>query len=210
MHQYAPAASDSASRRARRMNRRLQEILKIAARMFAELGYERTTLDMIAEELGLSKPGLYYYIKSKEDVLAHIFQNIFQNILDQVETALAPEMTPIERLWRLMGAYVIHACIYPEGRALFLYQSNLLSVCDAELVGLRDRYQQMLEDTIAEGMAQQRFQVSDAKIASLALFGSLHCIPLWYVPGGPLSPEEIGNYYATILIGGLVNPQPLP
>jgi hypothetical protein len=76
-------------------------------------------------------------------------------------------------------------------------------------VGLRDRYQQMLEDTIAEGIAQQCFQVRDAKIAALALFGSLHWIPLWYMPDGPLSPEEAANYCAAIFIGGLTHPQPL-
>src|SRR5438477_12480139 len=112
----------SESRRARRMNLRLQEILKVAARMFAEQGYERTTLDMIAEELGLSKPGLYYYVKSKEDVLGHIFQNIFQNILDQVESELSADMAPVERLRQLILAYARQACVYPEGRALFLYQ----------------------------------------------------------------------------------------
>jgi AcrR family transcriptional regulator len=189
------------------MNLRLREILKVAARMFAELGYERTTLDMIAEELGLSKPGLYYYVKSKEDVLGHIFQRIFQNILEQAEANLALEMTPVERLRRLIIAYARQACIYPEGRALFLYQSNLLPVCSAEMLGLRERYQQMLEDTIADGIAQNLFHVTEAKIASLTLFGSLHCIPLWYLPDGPLSPEEVGHYYATILIGGLVAPR---
>jgi AcrR family transcriptional regulator len=201
--------SNSDSRRTRRMNRRLQEILKVAARMFAELGYERTTLDMIADELGLSKPGLYYYVKSKEDVLAHIFQSIFRNIIDQVETDLSEDITPIERLRCLIIAYAAQACIYPEGRALFLYQSNLISVCNIEMMSLRERYQQMIEDTIAEGIVQGCFHVADAKIASLALFGSLHCIPLWYVPEGPMSPEEVGNYYATILVGGLVSPLPL-
>ncbi|MBV9230000.1 MAG: TetR/AcrR family transcriptional regulator, partial [Chloroflexi bacterium] len=121
--QAATEQNNNITRRTRRMNRRLQEILKVAARMFAELGYERTTLDMIADELGLSKPGLYYYVKSKEDVLAHIFQNIFQNIFEQVETDLSADLTPIERLRRLIVAYSVQACVYPEGRALFLYQS---------------------------------------------------------------------------------------
>ena len=200
--------SNGASRRARRMNLRLQEILKVAARMFAELGYERTTLDMIAEELGLSKPGLYYYVKSKEDVLGHIFQNIFQNILDQVESELSVGMAPVERLRQLILAYARQACVYPEGRALFLYQSNLISVCSAEMAGLRERYQQIIEDTIPAGIAQGQFQVANAKLASLALFGSLYCIPLWYVPDGPMSPDEVGDYYASLLVGGLVTPLP--
>jgi len=198
------------SRRSRRMNLRLQEILKVAARMFAEQGYEPTTLDMIAEELGLTKPGLYYYIKSKEDVLAHIFQAIFQSILAQIKAEISPDMTPQERLQYLIEAYVTYACVYPEGRALFLYQSNLISVCNAEMLALREDYQQQLAETIEAGIAHGSFHVANARIASLALFGSLYCIPLWYQPDGSLSPAEVARYYASILIGGLITPLALP
>jgi len=194
------------SRRTRRMNRRQQDILKVAARLFAERGYERTTLEMIANELDLSKPSLYYYVKSKEDVLAHIFQQIFQDMLDHVQTAFSQDMSPPERLHHLITAYVTHACIYPEGRILFLYESYLLSVCNPELLALRDHYQQQVEDAIAEGIKQGSFHVSHAKLAALALVGALHAIPLWYVPDGPLSPTEIGDDYARLLLGGLTTP----
>src|SRR5436190_17297960 len=94
------------NRRARRMNRRQQDILKVAARLFAERGYERTTLEMIADELGLSKPSLYYYVKSKEDILADIFQEIFQSILECVQTDVSPDLSPEVRLHHLIIAYV--------------------------------------------------------------------------------------------------------
>ena len=206
--QESTKQSNDTNRRARRMNRRQQDILKVAAQMFAERGYERTTLEMIADELGLSKPGLYYYVRSKEEVLAHIFQHIFQSILDGIQTDVPLDLSPQERLQRLILAYVTHACIYPEGRILFLYESYLLSVCNPELLALRDRYQRQVEDAISEGIKQGAFHASHGtgKLAALALVGALHTIPLWYVPDGPLSPVEIGEYYAHLLIGGLASP----
>jgi len=198
--------SNNATRRARRMNRRQQDILKVAAQLFAERGYERTTLEMIADELGLSKPSLYYYVKSKEEILAYIFQKIFQDILDRVQTDISPDMSAPERLRRLILAYVTHACAYPEGRTLFLYESYLLSVCNPELLALRDRYQQQIEDAISQGIKEGMFHVSHARLAALALVGALHAIPLWYVPGGPLSPTEISDEYARLLIGGFATP----
>ena len=206
MTQHPLQQSNDLSRRTRRIHRRKLDILKVAARLFAERGYERTTLDMIADELGLSKPSLYYYVKSKEDILADIFQEIFQRILARVQADVSPDLEPQVQLHHLIIAYVTHACIYPEGRTLFLYESYLLSICNPELLALRDRYQQQVEDVICEGIKQGIFRVSDAKLATLALVGALHAIPLWYVPDGPLSPREIGEYYAGLLIGGLVTP----
>lgn len=206
MTQQPLQQSDDLSRRTRRIHRRQQDILKVAARLFAERGYERTTLEMIADELGLSKPSLYYYVKSKEDILADLFQEIFQRILERVQTDVSPDLSPEVQLHHLIIAYVTHACIYPEGRILFLYESYLLSICNPELHDLRDRYQRQVEHAISEGMKQGRFRISDAKLATLAVVGALHAIPLWYMPDGSLSPREIGEYYARLLIGGLVTP----
>lgn len=210
VQQESVKQSNDTSRRTRRMHRRKLDILTVAARLFAERGYEGTTLDMIADELGLSKPSLYYYVKSKEDVLAHIFQKIFQSILERAQTDISPKMSPQARLYHLILTYVTHACIYPEGRALFLYESYLLSVCNPELLALRDRYQQQIEDAISAGVKQGVFHVSHTKLAALAIVGALHAIPLWYVPDGPLSPAEIGESYARMLIGGLAAPLDLP
>ena len=98
----------------------------------------------------------------------------------------------------------------PEGRTLFLYENYLLSVCNPELRTLRDRYQQQVGDAISLGIKQGVFHVSHAKLAALAIVGALHAIALWYVPDGLLSPTEIGEYYAHLLIGGLVAPLDLP
>jgi AcrR family transcriptional regulator len=194
------------SHKLRRQTRRRQEILRVAARLFAEHGYEGTTLDMIADELGLSKPSLYYYVKSKEDVLSQIFQDIFERVLERAEVDVTAEMSPIERLRRLIVAYVTHACIYPEGRVLFLYESHLLSVCSPGLVDLRDRYQRQVEAAVTEGMRLGVFHVAHGRLAALAVIGALHAIPLWYTPDGPLPPSAIAEQYARLLIGGLIAP----
>jgi AcrR family transcriptional regulator len=145
-------------------------------------------------------------VRSKEDVLTQIFQGIFQRVLERVRADSTSGVPPAARLRLLIVAYVTHACIYPEGRALFLYESHLLSVCSPDLVELRERYQRQVEEAIAEGIKTGAFQVAHARLAALALIGALYAIPLWYSPDGPLSPVEIADYYATILIGGLIAP----
>ena len=97
MTQYPLQENTDLSRRTRRIHRRKLDILKVAARLFAERGYERTTLEMVADELGLSKPSLYYYLKSKEDILADIFQEIFQRILESAQRGYRSSSTLCER-----------------------------------------------------------------------------------------------------------------
>ncbi|MBE3561528.1 MAG: TetR family transcriptional regulator [Ktedonobacteraceae bacterium] len=196
------------NRRERRMNRRRREVLEVAARLFAQVGYEATTLEMIAAELGLSKPGLYYYIKSKEDVLVQIHEDILHNIIEGVQSSITPQMPPDERLWRLIVAHVVSHCSHPARRALLLFRGHLDSERAQDVVALRDRYQKFVEAILQEGIAQGVFRVTSAKLAAFALLGALNWIPNWYSPAGPLSLEEIGEYFANILVSGLKNPQP--
>jgi len=193
------------SRRERRMNRRRREILVVATRLFAEVGYEATTLEMIADELALSKPGLYYYIKSKDDVLVQIHQDIVQTIIDQAEASTTPEMSPDERLWRLIVSHVVTLCSHPARRVFLLYRSHL-SERAQDIVALRHRYQNLIETVVMEGIERGIFQVTNARLATAALLGALNWIPNWYSPEGPLSLQEIGAYFANILVGGLMNP----
>lgn len=198
--------TNETSRRERRMNRRRREILRVAARLFAEFGYEGTTLEMIADELGLSKPGLYHYITSKDDVLAQIHEDIVQDIIDQVQASIAPTIPPQERLWRLIVVHTSSLCAYPERRAFNLFGGSLFTQHSQDVIELRAHYQQMVEAILAEGIETGVFHVTDAKLATLAVLGALNWIPRWYSPDGPLSAEEVGEYFANILIAGLIAP----
>ena len=194
------------SRREKRMSRRRREILEVAARLFSSVGYEETTLEMIADELGLSKPGLYYYIRSKEDVLVQLHGDVIQSIINRVQANISQQMTPDERLRRLIVAHTISLCSHPARRILVLYRSHLFREQAQDVVVLRDQYQKIVEDIIAEGIQQGIFHVSDAKMATFAVLGALNWIPGWYSPDGPLSLEAVGEYFANILVGGLIKP----
>lgn len=193
-------------RRERRMSRQRREILKVASYLFAKEGYEGTTLEMIADELGLSKPGLYYYIHSKADVLMQIHEDLVQGIIDRVHASITPEMPPDERLWRLIVAHTIAQCSHPAMRGIILSRAHLLNERARDVVALRDRYQKAVEAIIVEGIEQGVFHVSDAKLATFTILGALNWMPSWYSPDGPVSLEAISENFATTLVGGLVTP----
>ena len=104
----ASAAADrKADRRAKAPRRRHEEILEAAARVFHEKGYESTSIQDIADAVGILKGSLYYYIDSKEDLLYEILEGIHGEALAEVRQAAA-EGEPLERIRAFVAAHIHH------------------------------------------------------------------------------------------------------
>lgn len=188
-----------------RYQEKKDNIIKKASYIFAEKGYEKTTLEEIAAELKLTKGSIYHYFKGKEDILfqsllrAHSLAN---ESLSQV--CAIPDIPPDERL---KLAIKRHVDVITQ-RFVFstLRQQDLLLPGEMreEIIRERDKFQVMLSDIIKEGMDQGIFRQDNLKIILLALLGAINWIALWYSEDGPLSPEEIGEHIAEYLVNGLV------
>lgn len=191
------------NRRELRARLRLKEILRVAARLFAELGYERTTLDMVAEELGLTKPALYYYVKSKEDVLTQILASMMRSTEEAVTEAVAQHEGARARLTALITAHLESICVYPEGRALVLFESNLLAKKNPEMAASRVRFQKLIQQIIADGIDEGVFKVRDVRMASLAMLGAMNWVPRWFSPSGSYSTQELAEQFVGLLLRGV-------
>jgi AcrR family transcriptional regulator len=191
------------NRREVRASLRLRDILHVAARLFAELGYERTTLDMVAEELGLTKPALYYYVKSKEDVLTQILDRMMRSTEESVMEAVSQQVSAHDRLRALISAHLTSICVYPEGRALVLYESNLLAKKNEDMAASRSRFQHLLQEIIADGVKEGVFHVSDTRTASLAILGAMNWVPRWYSPTGEYNTDELSDQFVGLLLRGV-------
>src|SRR3954463_16258741 len=92
-------------RRSRAPRRRQQEILEAAARVFHEKGYESTSIQDIADAVGILKGSLYYYITSKEDLLFEILQSVHEEALENLAQI---DATPGDALQRLRAFVTMH------------------------------------------------------------------------------------------------------
>jgi AcrR family transcriptional regulator len=191
------------NRRELRASLRLREILRVAARLFAELGYERTTLDMVAEELGLTKPALYYYVKSKEDVLTQILSSMLHSTEEAVTEAVSQHQNARDRLTALITAHLSSICVYPEGRALVLFESNLLAKKNPEMAASRTRFQKLIQGIIADGVTEGVFHVRDVRMASLAMLGAMNWVPRWFSPSGTYSTADLADQFVGLLLRGV-------
>ena len=94
----AETKSAATARKTRAPRRREQEIHEAAAQVFHEKGYESTSIQHIADSVGILKGSLYYYITSKEDLLYEIIQGVHEEALRNLEKTRAVEGNALQRL----------------------------------------------------------------------------------------------------------------
>ena len=195
--------------RARQREAKRQAVLQTAAQLFNERGFHATSLDDIAERLHITKPTLYYYIKSKDDIL-----------LECVRSALVMMQAGIDAvrqdggraLDQLMACMRIYAGIVTEdfGRCVIrIGEEPLPAPLKKELRQLKAGIDHEFRRLIAEGIQEGSLLACDPKLAAFMLGGALSWIGRWYHEGGELTPEQITDQAIALLLGGiLAEPRP--
>jgi len=181
----------------RAVNGREDEILAAAARIFREKGYHGASIRDIADSVGLLKGSLYHYIRSKEELLARLFDGALEGTVRELETIAAREATPSDRLREMVKTYVRAVTANLDAVGLYLREWRALPA--PELARLRARRRAMralFEDVIGEGMRKREFASADAKISALAILGMCNWLFEWYRPRGRLRPEALADELA--------------
>jgi AcrR family transcriptional regulator len=183
-------------------DQRFDSLLTHAARVFAERGYDRTTMRDLAAASGMSLAGIYYYVRGKEDLLYHVQERCFTRVLDGAEAAVPAASDPHERL----AAFIRHHVAF---FAAHMPEMKVLSHEAAALTGERlkrinhikrryvDRLEGLLKDVVPEWPATER------SAATYALFGMMNWIYNWYDPAGPLDAERLAELVTRIFLGGI-------
>lgn len=198
----------SAERLEHRKQKRLDEILAVAADLFSRLGYEATTADAIAAKVNLTKSSLYTYVGSKEEMAVRLLESVIDDVLEQAQAIAAQDLAPADRLRAMIIRHITVLGHHPASSLLFLHSEHILSRSFyPQLYENRDRYEQYVREWIQAGMDAGTFRVPDAKIAGFLLLGSLNWVIRWFSPEGRLSSESIGEAYAAMLLGALKHPE---
>lgn len=194
----------------RHYDEKLQWILKTAAKIFAERGFHRTSVRDIARATEMSLAGLYYYFRTKEELLYLIQEQCFLTLLHRWEKALQSEADVRSRIRIFVENHL----------SFFLHNMNEMKVMareDESLTGefqgkvlvLKRRYVNVLRDLIAELQEQEGGKKVDLRVATFSLFGMVNWIYTWYRPKRDLPLSELIEqmlrvYFFGILKGGKV------
>ncbi|MFJ3698461.1 TetR/AcrR family transcriptional regulator [Streptomyces sp. NPDC090052] len=182
-----------------------QRLLAAATRLFAERGYDRTSVQEIVEAAGVTKGALYHYFGSKEDLLQEVYSRLLRLQQERLD-AFADSDAPVEQRLREAAADVVVTTIENlDDASIFFRSMHQLSPEKNKQVRLeRRRYHERFRALVEEG---QRIGVfSKAVSADLVVdyhFGSVHHLSTWYRPDGPLTPRELAEQLADLLLRAL-------
>jgi len=199
-----PEASAPLSPRVRaKRRRRRAEILQAALLAFRERGYHATTLDDIANRLGLRKTALYHYFPDKEAILYACHLESLGELTRIVSAARARGARPTEQLGYVIREHVRVMTDTLQGSPLAFEVTALSPAHQREIIRGRDAYEGALRDLIEQGIRAGELRPVSPKLAVFAILGAVNWIARWYRPGGPIQTQELGARFAEQLLGGL-------
>ncbi|MBO8185572.1 TetR/AcrR family transcriptional regulator [Streptomyces spirodelae] len=176
-----------------------------ATRLFAEQGYDRTSVQEIVEAAGVTKGALYHYFGSKDDLLHEIYGRLLRLQQERLDL-LAEREAPVEERLRQVAADVVVTTIENLDDAMIFFRSmhQLSPEKQKQVRAERRRYHERFRALIEEGRRAGVF--SDATPADLVVdyhFGSVHHLSSWYSADGPLTPQEVADHLADLLLRAL-------
>ncbi len=183
---------------------RKEQIYTTAGNLFSQRGYHATSVRDIARELNLQGGSLYAHIASKEDVLWEIVQRAAVEFLETVTPIASESVSATDRLRRMIRAHVRVVTHHLDDATVFFHEWRFLSPERRdEVASQRDRYEAAFRRVIEHGIASGEFRQVDPKLAALAVLSSVNWVYQWYRPEGPLSPEQVADGFADLLLRGL-------
>lgn len=191
-------------RRSARAALSLDRILAESARAFGRRGYYGTTLDEIADALGVTKAALYYHVKSKEELLFLCHQRSLDIGTEGFRQAQAQSVRPDEQLRIIIEHYIRGMTSELTGNAILLEEEALAPRHFRRIIARRDEYERRLRRVIQQGVEAGVFVACDAKLVAFAILGAVNWIPKWYKASGPRPGKEIAEAFASYLVRGLL------
>ena len=183
-----------------------QAIVAKAAELFAERGFGATSLDDIAEELGVGKASLYYHVKNKEEILRLIFLTVLTASEEPLHRIAVADAPPREKLGRAIEHQVaVAADRSPAMIVFFREQFHLTGSFAKEIILRKKNYERYFEQMIEEGQATGVFEPgTDPKIIAFSLLGMCNWLSQWYRPDGLYSPQRIAALFVNMVEHGIL------
>ena len=190
-----PSVKQTRRREQRTVDRAL--IVATALKLFRRQGFHATSMQDIAEEVGILKGSLYHHIESKDVLLFSVLEHYVSQVHERVHGVVKSQLPPRAKLRRVI---ITELEVMAEHQDAILIWSAERGRMKAELAEFEKRTQavdKMLRGVVRVGIKSGVWGGTNDRAACQAILGMLAYFPIWYRPDGELSVSEIGEWFAT-------------
>ena len=207
----AADANETAGGTPKRRNRK-DDVVRAAVDVFWRKGYAGSSVQDVADSVGVLKGSLYYYIQSKEDLLFQIVQDVHEQSRSILDEVVELDVGPLERLRSYIERHVAWYLQNVEEVTVYFRDWRYLTGERLEqAIANRHSYEGIIRDLIVQ--AQDHGDVDpgvDPKYASFYVLAAVNHVPDWYRRGGRDTPARIAAIYADLTVGTLVGTRARP
>jgi len=183
---------------------RLQEVLDVAGRLFNEKGYRATSLAEIGEVLGMNKASLYYYVRSKEDLVRKLILRASGRLRNVARDPGLDSMPADQALERLVREHCQVILEFPNEMGLLVQQRRFIEPDALGDLTERERvYVAHLRGVVARGVSEGLFRPVDPGLATQLMLDTINGLLRWYRPGGRRDPAAAIDEIWAFVLGGL-------
>ncbi|TQN31846.1 TetR family transcriptional regulator [Haloactinospora alba] len=182
-----------------------RRLMAVATRLFAEKGFDRTSVQEIVDTAAVTKGAMYHYFDSKDDLLAEVYSRVLRMQMERLERIAYQELPVAQRVREAAADVVVTTIAHLDDATIFFRSLHQLSAAKQQNVRAeRRRYHELFRSLICEGQEAGVFAAGvPADLVAEFYFGSVHHLSTWYRSDGPLSAAEIGDHYARLLLDAL-------
>lgn len=187
---------------------REDQLLQQALSLFSNGGYRETSLQEIADKLGITRPLFYYYFQSKDDLLWRLIGHVGDTLLEAAKPIAGSDAPPAERLLLLLQTHVVTLLENRDTFRIYFAERRLLEgKRHRALKRGEDEYFGLIAQVIGEGQRAGEFRKDNRRVLAHLATGQLNSLLSWFEPGGMMSAEDLGRLAAAVAVQGLHVPR---
>jgi TetR/AcrR family transcriptional regulator, cholesterol catabolism regulator len=203
----AKTAKQKRKKRTPRTDGRVEELRIVAARLFRDQGYDATSMQDIADEMGILKGSVYHYVRTKEDLLWMVVEAPLRDLVKDVEKILTDDSIPLgDRMTKAMEQHARSFEVdYPYMFVIVGETGDALAPARRRAFAeLQARYTTIWEHALQAGVKDGTLRADlEVRIVCQAIFGMINWMFRWFKPGQSLSATEVASTFSTILLQGI-------
>jgi len=182
-----------------------ERILAAAVELFAEQGFDATSVQEVVDRAQVTKGALYHHFRAKDDLLSEIYGGLLAQQLADLDRILAAGYPPAAALRAIVVDLVETTTSRLAEAAVFAREMHKLADDRmAVLRAQRRRYHETFREVVAAAQRSGTFaSTASAEMVTLVVFGVVNQLPQWYRPAGPTAPRQLGEELATFVLAGL-------